>query len=85
MVIRVESRESLPAHVDDAFAVLKRAFDHEQTRGLQQRAVLLKHLWQDDGVGDAGLVFECDEEKSLRRGGALTPLRSDPGYRGSEG
>jgi len=57
--------------VDDVFDVLQAAFDHQKGFLGDYQAVGLKHGRRDDGIADAGLVFEADEHKAFGRARAL--------------
>lgn len=53
------------ADVDDALDNLQRTFDDQQRGGMDDRTVALEDVGCDDGVADAGLVFEGEETEAL--------------------
>ena len=61
------------AGLDDVNAVggLEAAFDEEEAFLGDDEPQFFEELWSDDGVGDAGFVFEADENEPFGGAGAL--------------
>ena len=57
---------------EDAIDFLDAALDAEEFFLGDAEAVFLEGGGRDEGVGDAGFVFEADEDVALRSAGALT-------------
>ena len=56
----------------DVVGVLDLAFDDEKVFLRDEEALFFEELRRDDGVGDAGFVFEADEDKTFGGAGSLT-------------
>ena len=67
----VEGLDGGRFNVDDAFDVLQATSDAERGFTGDDEAAALKEVGAHDGVGDAGLVFEADEDNALGRAGTL--------------
>src|SRR3954467_5666 len=57
---------------ENIFSGLEPAGDLEEQFLGDDEAELFKKLGRDDGIADAGFVFEADEDESLGGAGALT-------------
>jgi hypothetical protein len=61
----------LSLDVDYAVLVLKRAFDDQESAACDNASITLENIRGNDDVGDAGFVFEREEDKALGGAGAL--------------
>jgi hypothetical protein len=57
--------------MDYTVLVLKRAFDMQEAIARDNDAVLLEGVGREYNVGDAGFVFEGEEDESFGGAGAL--------------
>ena len=51
--------------------MLQCSFDQQKWFPHQQQTVFLEQVWRDDRVRDTGLIFQAQENKSMRRSRAL--------------
>lgn len=71
-----EAEEAFGLDGGDAVLLLHEAFDEEERRADDDEAVVVEEVGADDDVGDAGFIFEGEEDEAL--GGAWT-LTGDDG------
>ena len=58
--------------MDRAVTALHQALDQQEGFGADSQALGFEEFGRDDGVGDAGLVFQAQETHALGGAGALT-------------
>ena len=61
----IERRDALGFHVDHAVLVLERSFDAQKPAARDDHAVALENVRRNDHIGNAGFVFEREENKAL--------------------
>ena len=69
------------AEVEDAFVELDDAVDDERRLFDDAEAAALEELGRDDNVGDAGFVFQAEEEDAVSGAGTLA---ADDGSAGAD-
>src|SRR5436305_1477207 len=66
-----ERENALSFYGDHVVLILQDAFDHQETSGTQENTITLQQIRVDDGVRDAGFIFEAEEYKTSGRHGTL--------------
>lgn len=72
--VELDFGEAAAADADGAVLFLQHSFHQQDRRPMQQRAIVVEQFRHHDYVRYAGLVFQCNEEKSLR---GARPLAHD--------
>lgn len=71
-ILGFEALDALSLDDENIFAGLEPAGDFKEGFLGDDEAQFLEKLGANDGVGDAGFIFEADEDKSFGGAGALT-------------
>src|SRR5262245_27165071 len=67
----LDREEAFGGDGDDVLSVLDAPFDDQRGMAENHRAPAFEDVGADDGVGEAGLVLESDEDEALGGSGAL--------------
>ena len=59
-------------HMDDVIDVLQRAFEEKELALNDRGAIALENIRRDDDVGNAGFVFEAEEDEAFCGAGTLS-------------
>src|SRR5271157_2830224 len=71
-----ERQDALGFHGNHIVLILQLSFNEQELLTDNHQTVLRKQIWSDDGIGDASLIFEAEEDEAL---GGAGPLARDYG------